>query len=251
MTRADAQVLGRAPEGQRSELMPLRAAIVLIFIAGVLLSAPVSAQTPPDPPGPYVVDLRGATGGLPDTDFFPTLPRGTAVPSRGFGFDVGGHVYPLTIGGARVGLGVDLVRVRGTASTVPTAPVAGSPTPTTPAPVFPDVVSVFTTVAPQVSFNFGTVDGWSYLSAGVGRGSIETQSTLPAGTAQVSTTPATRSSGSVMSINYGGGARWFLRRHVAVGFDVRFHRLSAGGNGTGLATPGTRFFAASVGLSLR
>src|SRR5439155_1765054 len=93
-------------------LMPLRAAIVLIFIAGVLLSAPVSAQTPPDPPGPYVVDLRGTTSRLPDTEFFPTRPRGTAVPSRGFGFDVGGHVYPLTTGGARVGLGVDLERVR-------------------------------------------------------------------------------------------------------------------------------------------
>ncbi len=231
--------------------MPPRAAIVFIFIAGVLLSAPVSAQTPPDPPGPYVIDLRGATSGLPDTDFFPTVPQGTAVPSRGFGFDVGGHVYALTIGSARVGIGANIVRVRGTASTVPRAPVAGSQTRPT-ATVFPDVVSVFTTVAPQVSFNFGTVDGWSYLSAGVGRGSIETQSTAPAGADQVPTV-VTRSSGGVMSINYGAGARWFLKRHVAFGFDVRLHRLSpGGGNGTaGPATPRASFFAATVGLSLR
>lgn len=231
--------------------MPPRAAIVLIFIAGVLLSAPVSAQTPPDPPGPYVIDVRGATSGLPDTDFFPTVPQGTAVPSRGFGFDVGGHVYALTVGSARVGLGANIVRMRGTASTVPRAPVAGSQTGATAAPVFPDVVSVFTTVAPQVSFNFGTVDGWSYLSAGVGRGSIETQSTAPAGADQVPTV-ATRSSGGVMSINYGGGARWFLKRHVAFGFDVRFHRLSAGGNGTaGPPTPGARLVTATIGLSVR
>lgn len=244
--------MGGAPESQTSQLMPPRAAIVLIFIAGVLLSAPVSAQTPPDPPGPYVIDVRGATSGLPGTDFFPTVPQGTAVPSRGFGFDVGGHVYTLTIGAARVGLGLNLVRVRGTASTVPTAPVAGSQTRATVAPVFPDIESTFTTVAPQVSFNFGTADGWSYLSAGVGRGSIETQSIAPAGTNQAPTVPATRNSGGVMSINYGGGARWFLRRHVAVGFDVRFHRLSAGGNETaGPATPGARLLAATVGLSLR
>src|SRR5262249_51306031 len=190
-------------------------------------------------------------------------------PSRGFGFDVGGHVYTRKFGAARVGLGASFVWARGTASTVPTAPAAGSRTGSTAAPALPDVESRLTAIAPQVSLNFGTADGWSYISAGVGRGSVETRS-IPRGTGATmgvpgtdATTgvpgtdgtvslPETRSSGGVMSINMGGGARWFLGRHVAFGFDVRFHRLSPGSGGADSpGTPRATFFVASAGLSLR
>ena len=234
--------------------MPPRAAIVLIFIAGVL-GTPVSAQTPPGPPGPYVIDVRGAMSALPNTDFFPPVPQGTGVPSRGFGFDVGGHVYPLTVFGKRMGVGLNIARVRGTSSTVTAARVTSGQTGqtgSTAARVLPDVESTLTTIAPQVSFNFGTVDGWSYLSAGAGLGSIETRATPVAGASQTATAAATRSSGSVMSINFGGGARWFLNRHMAFGFDVRFHRLSPGREqAASPGTPGATFFAATVGVSLR
>lgn len=48
------------------------------------------------------------------------------------------------------------------------------------------------------------------------------------------------------TLNVGGGARWFLREHIAVGFDVRFHRLL----GTDTVAS-TQIVGLSVGLSLR
>lgn len=208
--------------------MPPRAAGSILIIAGVLCGAPASAQEPvSEPPGPYVIDVRGVVSGLPKSEGFPpTVPTDTVLPSRGFGFDVGAHVYLFSFGCSRVGVGANVVRVRGRA-------VSGVAT-------LPSVEGTFTALAPQVSFNFGTEEGWSYLSAGYGTGQVEM-------TADPSTSPArTRDSGRLGSINYGGGARWFLVARVAFGFDVRFHRLSAGS-----ATPGATLVAASVGLSLR
>jgi hypothetical protein len=231
----------------------MRACAALILVAGGLLGAPVAAQTPPEPPGPYVIDIRGAIGGLPGEGYFPPVPTGTFVPSRGFGFDVGAHVYWMRIGAARLGLGLNVMRVRGTASTLPTAPSSsGTTTPPATVVVLPDVESTFTTVAPQISFNFGTVDGWSYLSAGLGRGSFETRAIFPGAPTDVATSDATRRSASVTSMNFGGGARWFLVRHLAVGFDLRFHRLSSGDAGEeSLGTPGAMPIAVTIGLSLR
>lgn len=209
-------------------LVPPRASVSFLIITGVLCGAPASAQEPaPNPPGPYVIDARGVVSGLPTSDgFLPVVPTDTALPSRGFGFDLGAHVYLFGFGRSRVGVGANVIRVRGRA-------VSDMAT-------LPSVEGTFTALAPQVSFNFGTEEGWSYLSAGYGTGQVEM-------TAAPSTAPArTRDSGRLGSINYGGGARWFLVARVAFGFDVRFHRLSAGS-----ATPGATLVAASVGLSVR
>jgi hypothetical protein len=40
--------------------------------------------------------------------------------------------------------------------------------------------------------------------------------------------------------NLGGGARWFVSDHFAVGFDIRWHHLS-----------GTALFSAGAGVSVR
>jgi hypothetical protein len=177
--------------------------------------APRAAAQSSQPPGPWVIDLRGATAGLPaDTAFFPPITVDTLVPSRGFGLDVGGHVYLLSWGPSRVGVGVSYVRVRGTATTV--AATVGA-------------------FAPQVSFNFGTRNGWSYLGAGWGRAWVRTTAEQLAGTAE-------RESGALAAVNFGGGARWFLTRHVGVGFDVRWHRLSG--------TPRTMLLTAAAGVSI-
>ena len=82
-------------------------------IAGVLwlcLGASLGAQATvgqtatPDRPGPWVVDIRGTTISLPqDAPFFPDIPSSTAVPSRGYGIDVGAHIYVLQLGPARLG----------------------------------------------------------------------------------------------------------------------------------------------------
>ena len=216
----------------------MRAALCL---AAVLLPTAAFAQSS-TPPGPYIIDLRGGMIGAPGGDFYPAAPAGTQVPQRGFGFSVGGHIYPFRLGVAQVGLGADLLRARG--STSSTTGV--------------DAAMRVTTVAPQISFNFGTHDGWSYLSAGYGvtqtRAQVDIPETkisppeiqddlpepepLPAGTVVREVRTGT--------VNLGGGARWFIREHLAVGFDIRFHRLS----GTA-GSSSKQIVGLTVGLSLR
>jgi len=161
---------------------------------GVLLPGGAAAQIPPPGrPGPYVFDLRVATSSIP-------------ASNRGRGFDVGGHVYAGRLGAANLGFGVNMMRVSGSAQEVGTA---------------------MTTLAPQLSFNFGQRQGWSHLSLGYGRARVGEHDAVPA-------------------INLGAGARWFFARHAAFGFDLRYQRLSAGD-----ATPAASIFGVSAGLSLR
>jgi len=93
-------------------------------------------------------------------------------------------------------------------------------------------------LAPQISFNFGSRDGWSYLSAGLGIGSVNTEAT--------EASPGTQESGLRRSVNFGGGARWFIKPRVAFSVDLRAHRM-AGGD----VTPRVSVFAVSAGMSIR
>ena len=235
-----------------------RLTAVCLLGLGVLAGTPASAQiTAPDPPGPYVIDVRGATSAIPqDAGFFPPVPTATLIPSRGYGIDVGAHVYLMRLGSGRLGIGANVLRVRGTAS--PKAPSSGSTSASTPAPrlppTTPDVDATLTTVAPQLSFNFGSADGWSYVSAGLGRAHMTTGSSAFGGEGSGTDLTPARSvdGGTRSSLNVGGGARWFTKRHLAYSFDVRFHIVSAGAEqGTSPATPRTTLVAASVGISLR
>jgi len=188
-----------------------------------LLATGAAAQTTPGPPGPYVLDIRGAMLSVPaTTPFYPALPADATVPGRGFGLDVGGHVLGPQVGGGRLGVGVNVVSVRARVGP-------------------PEVVATVTTVAPQLSLNFGTEDGWSFISAGAGTGRLTTSAESDEGT-------VTGGSGRVLVLNVGGGARWFVNRHVAAGFDVRFHRFGASPDE---GTPATMRLALSVGVSLR
>lgn len=199
-----------------------------LCIAALLISTAAFAQ-PPSAPGPYIIDLRGSMSGAPaGIGFYPPAPADTLAPQRAFGFDVGAHVYPFGLGLARVGLGVDLMRARGTATSVSNINAA---------------VTV-TTLAPQLSFNFGSREGWSYLSGGYGTTQTRAEVMTPAfettAAATVSRERRTR------TINIGGGARWFLRDRMAVGFDVRFHRLAAT-----LGLPSKQLVGLSIGVSIR
>jgi len=180
-------------------------------LAGVLLGMQVEAQgLTPGKPGPFVIDVRGVTSGIPASPgLYPGLGDQYVVPARGFGFDVGAHIYLFSLGPARLGIGANYIEVRGTAT---------------------DADATLQTIAPQLSFNFGTSDGWSYLSVG-------------AGTARVKAIESASSS----AINAGGGARWFMNRHLAVGFDVRFHKIAADGDTMGQSTQ----VSASIGFSLK
>lgn len=199
-------------------------------VVGTLLGAPAWALAqarPPAPPGPYVIDVRGATMGLPDdAPFYPPLPADTLVPSRGFGVEVGGHVFTGRLGPAHLGAGASFAYIRGTTT---------------------DTAATVRVLAPQLSFNFGTTNGWSYLSAGIGTGDVQGRFTSAPDGATVS-----QRSGAVLAMNVGGGARWFVTRHLAVGFDLRLHHLGSGGGQDGAAgTPSTMVVLASAGLSVK
>jgi hypothetical protein len=195
----------------------------------LLLAAPVAAEAqdaPDNQPGPWVLDLRGATVSLPaDPAFLPVLPSRSVVPGRGFGFDGGARWFWRLLGPSRLALGFDATWARGT--------TPGSA-------AVPRVVETFVRVAPDLSFNFGGRNGWSYLSLGTGLARIAGSGTLRGKALD----PVT--SGRLLAIHGGAGARWFTSERIAVGFDVRLHRLQAGDR-----TPATMRFAASVGMSVR
>ena len=241
--------------------MPRFAAVLPFAITAFLASTPAVAQPAgPAVPGPYVFDIRASMTGLPKSGgFYPVLPVGTLVPRRGFGLDVGGHVYPGSLGRARLGIGVDVVRVRGTASTPAVATSTSMSTTPSGTPTSSsaqgsalssasriDVRSTITVVAPQISFSFGTREGWSYLSAGYGTALMRSVASGRTSGPVVAGATIERDSGRLAAVNYGGGARWFIRAHLAVGFDLRFHRLASAGD-----RPASTLVMASAGVSVR
>jgi len=70
-------------------------AAVCVLVFGMSSGTPAAAQiNAPGPPGPYVIDIRGAAGGIPqDSAFFPPVPAATIIPSSGSGIEIGAHVY--------------------------------------------------------------------------------------------------------------------------------------------------------------
>ena len=216
-----------------------RTATAIVFAIAVLLPAASSAQV--SAPGPYVVDLRGTMSGAPGSaSFYPPVTTAIRVPQRAFGFGAGAHVYAFRIGVARLGFGVDWMRARGTATTAVSATTV-STTAAASTDTFHAAMTV-TTIAPQLSFNFGSREGWSYLSGGYGTATTHAEVNVPESLGVEGGSRNRRTS----TLNIGGGARWFLREHFAVGFDVRFHRLLA----TDTA-PRTQIVGLSVGLSVR
>jgi len=227
----------------------LRALALLVVAA--LAPALAAAQTP-GRPGPFAVDVRAATGALPqDPSFFPPVPTATPIPTMSVGFDVGAHVYLFGVGPARIGLGASLLRAGGSAS--PPKPTAAASTTPPPRQTLPDVDTRVQMFTPQLSLNFGSSRGWSYLSAGVGQISVQTTtSAFAAGASSTAaTTPArTRETAALQTTNFGGGARWFTTDHVAFSFDVRFHKVR-GRTKEGISTVPVMLVTASAGISLK
>lgn len=215
-----------------------------LLIALLVTSAPAAAQST-SRPGPWALDVRGVTGPVPEQAvFYPALDRTALIPSRGFGLGIGAHVYPLNLGAARLGFGADVVYVRSRTKPTPPAPSTGSNA--TPTPAGQAVELGMRMLAPQISLNFGSRDGWSYLSAGVGKTDVVTQ------TSGVSA--GRRESSGLGAINVGGGARWFLKSHLAFGFDIRLHMIAAGTARETpplVATPAMRILTVAIGLSIK
>jgi hypothetical protein len=194
-----------------------------------------------EPIAPWVADVRLTSAGLPSAvGWTPTVPSSTQVPSRGFGFEVGAHVHVLRLRSIAFGLGGTWLVARGTST-----PAAPDDTTTAPLAV-PEVTTRVTSFAPQISLNFGHSLGWSYVSAGLGRSKTESEATLAGATF------APRNSDWVKTLNYGGGARWFLNEHVGVGFDVRWHKVSiVPASATHPGAPRASLFVAGAGVVLK
>ena len=137
------------------------------------------------------------------------------LPGRGLGVQVGAHLYPLRWRAVTFGIGGELAASRASKS-----------------PGVEDLRPAkerFTSIAPQLSFNFGNGNGWSYLSGGIGQ---STWAIVPEGQEN---DPA--DSEKLKTINYGGGARWFIKSHIAFSFDVRFYALNPGSHSFGWTAP--------------
>ncbi len=210
-----------------------------------------------------MIDLHVALAGVPtNPGFYPEVPDGTVVPARGFGLAAGAHVYFGRLGAARLGIGASMMRARATAS--PPEPESDSRTTTPPprlGPTVPDTEATLTALTPQLSFNFGSAAGWSYLSAGLGRLQLVTHaSAFREDDDEDSdvTAAQTLDLGARTSLNFGGGARWFTRSRLAYSFDVRFHVLGAqagtteqGGTSARAPTPRSFLVVAAAGISVR
>lgn len=220
-----------------------RRLILIVAAAAGLLSDPADAQTK-EPIGRFVVDARGASAGVPtEPGWTPVVPADTQLPSRAIGVDIGAHVYVLRIRGAAIGIGGTWGFARG--RTAPPEAPAGS---TNRILQTPSVTTRTTTLAPQVSLNFGHSLGWSYLSAGLGRTRAESEAQAVTGTIQY----MPRDSGWTKTINFGGGARWFVNDHLGVGVDLRWHKLSiVPGSDTHPGAPRASLLTAAVGIALK
>ena len=213
----------------------LAALFILTVAAHAAAQDPIPEPVPPQPMTTFVVDIRGAMAALKQDESVAAalaVPA-TELPSRGLGFVVGAHVYPLRRKSFAIGVGAEMLRVRGS-NTIESLVEDGEDGPT--------IKARWNHFSPQVSFNFGARDGWSYLTVGLGRTKL---------TMDLEEAPQ-EDGDAVRTLNYGGGARWFMKKHVAFTFDVRFYSINAQeATGDRIAIPQMRLRVLSAGISLR
>ena len=210
---------------------------IVVGLAGLLQTGAALAQQE-DPIAPFVIDVRGAFMSLDAAGSAGSVGLDKALlPSNGLGLEVGAHVYPLRGRVVSLGVGASLLFVR--SSKAPEVPADQEPD--------PDDPTVRTRVkgfSPQVSLNFGSRRGYSYVSAGIGTMTRAIDATEGEMLSEVTGDTRAR------TLNYGGGARWFVNSRVAFSFDMRFYRVNAQEATTSsVSLPQQRFFAGTVGIS--
>src|SRR5262245_39957460 len=198
----------------------------LVWFAGVMLglAAPALAQDQPPRVGPFVLDLHATVPQFPTEDVELAASRSMRVaelPGNGLGIQASAHVYLLKLKAVTFGIGAEFA-----ASRARKTPDASTPATTT--PLRPSEER-FSTFSPQLSLNFGNGHGWSYISGGIG---VSNWALVPEGQEGFA-----GDSESLRTLNYGGGARWFAKKHLAFSFDVRFYMID----------PGTPFVAGQPG----
>lgn len=215
---------------------------VLVLVA-MLVSVPAGAQTPERLPW-FALDLHGAWVGLPTAEgWVPAVTDTTPLPGRAWGLAGGATVYPFRTGVITWGVGVGMHTGKSTSD-----PLMSTATATVPAvPKTTTVTTQVTSLLPQLSINFGHKLGWSYLSAGYGKSKVVSSSEA-FGTTPAQAVPEAWNG----AINFGGGARWFMKPHLGAGFDVRFTKLgSRAATDTLPAAKRTQMLTISVGISIQ
>lgn len=192
---------------------------VCVILITLIAAADIRAQDPPPKIGPFVVDLHATVPRFPeDVQLAQSRAMTLAeLPGAGLGVLVGVHVYPLRWRAVTLGLGGEFATGR------------ARQTPTAAQTMVRPATERLTTLTPQLSFNFGTGNGWSYISGGLGR---SRWAVVPQGQEGFAA-----DSENLKTISYGGGARWFMKTHLAFSFDVRFYAIN----------PGTPFVAGALG----
>jgi hypothetical protein len=214
--------------------MHLRTCAILLMVCA---AAPAAHAQEPPPRIPFVVvDLHGVFTNLPNTQELADS-RGfnpAELPGHAFGADLGLHFYPLRWRAITFGIGGEVTVAR--AHRTPPA-VEGEA-------VLRPATERFVTAAPQLSFNFGSGTGWSYISGGIGRAVWQI---IPDGAE-----PQSGDEERLETINYGGGARWFIRKHLAFSFDVRFYAINPGTPAFGMpGSPRTTLMVIGAGASIK
>jgi hypothetical protein len=215
-------------------------AVVCVFAGTIAGARAACAQEPPPRIPRFVIDFHGTVPMFPNDLQQLADSRGvsppltlTELPGWGIGAQVGAHLYLFKWKALTVGVGGEVMAARATST-----PSASSAS--TLRPVEERLVSA----APQLSFNFGTGHGWSYLSGGIGRSQWSLHPTgEPTGPADAEVLP---------TFNYGGGARWFIKRHLAFSFDVRVYEVQPGSPfGDNPGSPRARVLTVGAGISVK
>lgn len=222
--------------------------VALVFVVAAVFT-PIAAfgQEATAPIPRLVVDLHGIIPVFPNdsaqlaasrfvTSTDPSRPVAVGeLPGAGLGGRVGVHVYLFKWKVITVGIGAEAFSARSTST-----PVASSD----PTLQLVGVAERLTSGDGQVSFNFGSAHGWSYLSGGVGRSQW---SIVPAGQS------ATSADAELLpTANYGGGAHWSIKRHIGFSLDVRLYEIQPGSpTSTAPGSPRTRLLVAGAGIFLK
>jgi len=184
---------------------------LLLFSLALLIPVDTVAQTS-EPIGPFAADLRVVMPRFKEDVSVATAlgVASTNLPTRGLGIAGGVHWYPVRMGRlVTLGVGGEILISRGSNTAEPA---------TEGGPEGPTVKTRFTSVSPQISLNFGKRQGWSYLTGGIGWAGFRTE---------LETSPVADGDSRPRAFNYGGGARWFAKEHLAVSLDLRFYAVSA------------------------
>jgi hypothetical protein len=208
------------------------------FACALTLFLPVAAlaQEPPPKIPLFVFDIHGTVPRFPEdqglVDSRSSLTSIAELPGTGLGLQLAAQLHFFRWKAVTFGIGGDFTT--GHASQTPPEGSTGLVATT----------ERLQSLGSTLSFNFGNGNGWSYISGGIG---TSTWSLVATGSPE---TP--QDTERLKTVNYGGGARWFAKPHLAFSFDVRFYAINPGTPYLGLpGSPRTTLLIIGAGISVK